>query len=329
MSVAPSAPTSSFSLQPLAPLSVEQEDQIILARITNDERYLRRVIKKFHNYASLAQGSSAESKQDAKEAFIVELSTFRLALKKSAMVCEAEARQVEEYQSEKLRIGRWITFDPHSSSDVCTDDEHGKLRGQIEQLKTSLEHAQMLRRRKMEYDFVTEKINTLPSREELNQCVYALVLVYTLTQYNSRMIQALENDMMAIRSEHDTQNRTIQSQKGALEAIISDLGALRSLGKDTADIPASLLGSPRQTPALDGSGVEDIAETRTTTPAMKTEDSDKEEGEADKVVSQDIEMGEVEEEDKNTKNKKKTREDMEEGEATDASSELSDPPDDD
>ncbi|KAK0206388.1 Tho complex subunit 7-domain-containing protein [Desarmillaria ectypa] len=296
MSVAPSAPTSSFSLQPLAPLSVEQEDQIILARITNDERYLRRVIKKFHNYTSIAQGSSAESKQDAKEAFIVELSTFRLALKKSAMVCEAEARQVEEYQREKLRI----------------DDEHGKLRGQIEQLKTSLEHAQMLRRRKMEYDFVTEKINTLPSREELNQ-----------------MIQALENDMMAIRSEHDTQNRTIQSQKSALDTIISDLGALRSLGKDTADIPASLLGSPRQTPALDGSGIEDVAETRTTTPIMKMEDSEKEEGEADKVVSQDIEMGEVEEEDKNTKNKKKTREDMEEGEATDASSELSDPPDDD
>ncbi|PBK72741.1 uncharacterized protein ARMOST_05146 [Armillaria ostoyae] len=296
MSVAPSAQTSSFSLQPLAPLSVEQEDQIILARITNDERYLRRVIKKFHNYASVAQGSTAESRQDAKEAFIVELSTFRLALKKSAMVCEAEARQVEEYQLEKLRI----------------DDEHGKLRGQIEQLKTSLEHAQMLRRRKIEYDFVTEKINTLPSREELNQ-----------------MIQALENDMMAIRSEHDTQNRTIQSQKTSLDTIISDLGALRSLGKDTADIPASLLASPRQTPALDDSGVEDTAETRITTPTTKTEDGEKEEGEADKATSQDIEMGEVEEEDKSPKNKKKTREDMEEGEATDASSELSDPPDDD
>ncbi|KAK0453466.1 Tho complex subunit 7-domain-containing protein [Armillaria borealis] len=296
MSVAPSAQTSSFSPQPLAPLSVEQEDQIILARITNDERYLRRVIKKFHNYASVAQGSTAESRQDAKEAFIVELSTFRLALKKSAMVCEAEARQVEEYQLEKLRI----------------DDEHGKLRGQIEQLKTSLEHAQMLRRRKMEYDFVTEKINTLPSREELNQ-----------------MIQALENDMMAIRSEHDTQNRTIQSQKTSLDTIISDLGALRSLGKDTADIPASLLASPRLTPTLDGSGVEDTAETHIITPTVKTEDGEKEEGEADKAASQDIEMGEVEEEDKNTKNKKKTREDMEEGEATDASSELSDPPDDD
>lgn len=51
------------------------------------------------------------------------------------------------------------------------DDEHGTLRGQIEQLKTGLEHEQMLRKRKMEYDFVAEKVNTLPTREELEQCV--------------------------------------------------------------------------------------------------------------------------------------------------------------
>jgi hypothetical protein len=49
------------------------------------------------------------------------------------------------------------------------EDDHGKLRGQIEQLKTALEHAQTIRRRKIEYDAVTEKVNTLPSREELEQ----------------------------------------------------------------------------------------------------------------------------------------------------------------
>ena len=47
------------------------------------------------------------------------------------------------------------------------DNEHVTLRAQIEELKTALEHAQMLRRRKMEYDLVAEKVNTLPSREEL------------------------------------------------------------------------------------------------------------------------------------------------------------------
>ena len=52
---------------------------------------------------------------------------------------------------------------------IALEDEHGTLRGQIEQLKTALEHAQLQRRRKIEYDLVAEKVNTLPSREELEQ----------------------------------------------------------------------------------------------------------------------------------------------------------------
>lgn len=51
------------------------------------------------------------------------------------------------------------------------DLEHNTLRGQIEQLKTSLEEAQITRKRKMEYDLIAEKVNTLPSREELEKYV--------------------------------------------------------------------------------------------------------------------------------------------------------------
>lgn len=64
-------------------------------------------------------------------------------------------------------IGRSSDFD--TSYTRMIDDEHGTLRAQIEELKTALEHAQMLRRRKIEYDLVAEKVNTLPSREELEQ----------------------------------------------------------------------------------------------------------------------------------------------------------------
>ncbi len=56
------------------------------------------------------------------------------------------------------------------------------------------------------------------------------------------------------------------------------------------------------------------------------EDGDRTSVGANQNGSDDIEMGEVEED---PKGKKKAREDMEEGEATDASSELSEPPDDD
>jgi THO complex subunit 7 len=93
--------------------------------------------------------------EDAREAFLVDLASFQLLMKKSAMICEAEARQVEEYQRERRRL----------------DNEHETLISQIEELKTALEHAQMLRRRKIEYDLVAEKVNTLPSREELESYV--------------------------------------------------------------------------------------------------------------------------------------------------------------
>ncbi len=68
--------------------------------------------KKFHSYASVAYTPAvplspltSSSVDDAREAFLLELASFQLSLKKSLMVCEAEARQVEEYQRERERIG--------------------------------------------------------------------------------------------------------------------------------------------------------------------------------------------------------------------------------
>ncbi|KAF8974177.1 Tho complex subunit 7-domain-containing protein [Flammula alnicola] len=306
------ASTTNTAAQPIVipPMTTEEEDQVILARITIDERPLRRMIKRFHNYTSLSHTpivplvtggtSTPNSVDDAREGFLVELATFELLMKKSVMICEAEARQVEEYQRERQRL----------------DEEHETLKAQIEELKTALEHAQMLRRRKIEYDAVAEKVNTLPSRDELEST-----------------IRSLENDMAAIRSEHDTQNRTIQGQKSALDGIIAELSALRFLGKenDTASVPQSR----RETPALDSV---DAASAESSLTSINTEEAEEDklmhESVTETALSEgmieednDIEMGEVEEEPKD-KNKKKSREELEEGEATDASSELSEPPDD-
>jgi len=233
----------------------------------------------------------------------VELASFQLLMKKSAMICEAEGRQVEEYQRERRRL----------------DNEHETLISQIEELKIALEHAQMLRRRKIEYDLVAEKVNTLPSREELESTIYAL-----------------ENDMAAIRTEHETQDRTIKGHKSALDGIIADLSSLRFMGKERE---ATLIPESRpDTPYLETLDVASAAESSLT--SINSKSSEGEEGEEDKIIldsipvinengveEDDIEMGEVEEEPKD-KNKKKSREDLEEGEATDASSELSEPPDD-
>ncbi|KAF9045885.1 Tho complex subunit 7-domain-containing protein, partial [Rhodocollybia butyracea] len=267
---------NSTALVTVPPLTPEEEEQIVHARITNEERPLKRVIKRFHQYANVAHTplvppastNGSPAVEDAREAFLVELASFQLLLKKSSMICEAEARQVEEYQREKHRI----------------DLEHNILRGQIEQLKTALEEAQITRRRKMEYDQIAEKVNTLPSREELE-----------------KTIEGLENDMITIRDEHEIQTRTIQAQKMALDGIISDLGSLRFSGGDPT---MSTVPSNRGTPALEASESADDLEliqhtVETDTPSKDEEreegEEDGEEKPTDPEVNGDIEMGEVEE----------------------------------
>ena len=142
--------------------------------------------------------------------------------------------------------------------------------------------------------------------------------------------------MAAIRTEHETQNRTIKGQKSALDGIIADLNSLRFMGKEreTTLIPESR----PETPYMDTFEVASAAESSLTSINSGSSEGGEEGG--DKTIldsdqltieptaeENDIEMGEVEEEQKD-KNKKKSREDLEEGEATDASSELSEPPDD-
>ena len=52
---------------------------------------------------------------------------------------------------------------------AVSENERIRLRDQIEELKHSLEQAQVHRKRKMEYDVIAEKVNSLPSRDELEQ----------------------------------------------------------------------------------------------------------------------------------------------------------------
>ena len=146
--------------------------------------------------------------------------------------------------------------------------------------------------------------------------------------------------MAAIRAEHETQNRTIKGHKSALDGIITDLTSLRFMGKEreTTLIPESRPETPTSDVA---SAVESsLTSINSGSSEIGEETREREEGEGDKFILEsdqltnehtaeenDIEMGEVEEEPKG-KSKKKSREDLEEGEATDASSELSELPDD-
>jgi THO complex subunit 7 len=173
----------------------------------------------------------------------------------------------------------------------------------------------------------------------------------------------LENDMSAIRAEHEAQDRILHQQRSALHNVVAGLTALRLIGKD----PDASDGVDSPMPAADdredGEDAGGVASTlapssllnptarpfvppsRTSTPG----DSQRKPGLSmptplssgtplSRVSSplpppanstskdNDIEMGEVDE--KRGRKKKIREEELEEGEATDGSSELSDPPGD-
>lgn len=193
---------------------------------------------------------------------------------------------------------------------------------------------------------MAEKIHSLPSRDELEQCVTRLGNYPNMTHSNpGREIAALENDMAAIRTENEVQEKTIQGHKGALDGIVAELASLRLLGRDKDTV--SEVPSTRASPAPDGvPGIGTDAHTDASTGAIldtptpsAREDADEEKvlAESDShnavdALNDDIEMGELEEDPKEKEaaaKKKPVAEELEEGETFDGSSELSEPPDDD
>jgi THO complex subunit 7 len=99
-------------------------DTLIHLRILSDERALRKVIKKFHTYVFASESGGVVhgvddgqiSLDEAREGLLAELATFHMTLQKSALVCQAEARQVVQYEKEKERIGEYGTSINHTTS---------------------------------------------------------------------------------------------------------------------------------------------------------------------------------------------------------------------
>ncbi len=149
----------------------------------------------------------------------------------------------------------------------------------------------MERKRKIEYDSFAEKINTLPSRAELERCDLSLLRspfrLYTLP----RSMQLLENDMAAIRADQEAQSRHLQTQRASLVSIISDLGSLRLMTKDTEAEP-SHPGTPDPDAAVTSE-----ADASRSSPVVVAAN-----GESDREEGEEAEEGEAEEVERHREN---------------------------
>ncbi len=98
-----------------------------------------------------------------------------------------------------------------------------------------------------------------------------------------RSIQLLENDMAAIRADQEAQGRHLQVQRASLVSIISDLGSLRLMTKDT-EVEPSHPGTP------DPDAVTSEADVSRSPPAVVAAN-----GESDREEGEEAEEGEAEE----------------------------------
>ncbi|KAG9104278.1 hypothetical protein FRC06_004028 [Ceratobasidium sp. 370] len=318
---------SAEEVPPLPLPTPEQEEAIIHARVHTDDKAIRRLMKRLQSYLalnfayisyqndtdpSLATLVGLTEVDNARDEFLVELASFRLSIQKATLVLGAEARQVQQYNSEIESITR----------------EHDATRLDLDNLRLTLEQEQTFRKRKQEYDVVAEKVNEFPSRAEL-----------------TADITALEDELSTIRAAREDHNENLAARRAVLDTLVNQIQALRLMGKQqdsaesatsasaSASVPPDSAASHALNPAarpfvpLRSAGNTPTPGPGTPLPLSsvtnKTEgDDDIEMGE----VPEEAEAGEVEDVDKwGKRSRSKSRkpdEEMEEGEASDASSEL-------
>ncbi|KAG9093493.1 hypothetical protein FS749_014295 [Ceratobasidium sp. UAMH 11750] len=314
---------SAEEVPPLPLPTPEQEEAIIHARVHTDDRAIRRLMKRLQSYLalhfayisyqndtdpSLATLVGLTEVDNARDEFLVELASFRLSIQKATLVLGAEARQVQQYNSEIENITR----------------EHDATRLDLDNLRLTLEQEQMFRKRKQEYDVVAEKVNDFPSRAEL-----------------TADITALEDELSTIRAAREDHNENLAARRAVLDTLVNQIQALRLMGKqqDSTDPaapasvpPESTTGhglNPAARPFIPLRSVGNTPTPGPGTPLPLSSVTNKTEGDDDiemGEVAEEAEAGEVEDVEKwgkqSRSRSRKPDEEMEEGEASDASSEL-------
>ncbi|KAG8924211.1 hypothetical protein FRC01_011800 [Tulasnella sp. 417] len=327
----------------------DEEDELIISRMANDEKILRRLAKRFRTLSSVANSteqtpsphlssalamSREQQLRELQESFLLDVDAFETMLLKNQQVCLAEDRMVQQYEAENELIA----------------NEHTALEAEITQLKTELVEAQLTRKRRMEYDAVAEQINKFSSRADLEKAV-----------------GVLEEEVAVARTERDKLKEEFISRKLEFDLIVTSLQDIRARGLGKVDAaaqdgaadeegnetkphtstlnpnakpfqptaglltPHSGIPSRPSTPSVPAGGSSHLAvpaylqrsgSSTRSSPVPPTQSTTK--------PDDDIEMGEVAEDAPNASPPKSRRpkEELEEGEASDMSSELSEPPED-
>jgi len=147
----------------LFPLTAEEEDQFMVARIAQeDQATFKRLAKKYQQYLT---EDIVPVPLESRPIYLSELSALRASLEKARIVCEAEKIQAREY----LNLREELLA------------QQGTVKEQLESLREILEMEQEIRAQKVEYDEIAIKVNALPTRIRLVACAVRCIYVKLLS----------------------------------------------------------------------------------------------------------------------------------------------------
>jgi len=179
------------------------DEDVYRARILNDDKVPRRLIKKFHSLANNRPENGDDIELSELEAlhasFITDLTTFYLTLtQKHTHSTANSAIDAQSYLA---------SLETTSQSQLATRDN-------ISALTDTLAQAQRTRANKLEYDSLAAKINELASREKQNETIARL----------GKEIEELGQEATSFRT-------VWQRRKEGFDGIVS---VLEEIGRDVS-----------------------------------------------------------------------------------------------
>ncbi|KAI9360780.1 Tho complex subunit 7-domain-containing protein [Zopfochytrium polystomum] len=176
----------------IIPLS---EDAIHRNRLLVETRHLKKVVQRFRALQDAVMSGQHDKLQSALSQIRIELDVLELNVQKQIHMRDANLRDVEFYQEEKLRISK----------------EMERAGFEIEELKAQLQKEQRIRQERQEYDALAVKINELPSRE--------------ISQRNAAHLQA---DIAHIRAALAHHGQSLDRRRDLLKTVSTSIAGART-----------------------------------------------------------------------------------------------------
>ncbi|KAL2916291.1 hypothetical protein HK105_204047 [Polyrhizophydium stewartii] len=219
-------------------------DEVFHTRILFDSKLRRAAYKRFVALVSTS-ASPQPVRQEALEAFLLELDTLHNFMNRQLMIHETADREAQHFDAERARI----------------EEQIAEARSDIERLKAELAQAQIRKQQKIEYDAVAREILKLPSRDESERAIAETLA--EITQVDKERESILESKAMRIKQ---------------LTSVVASIHELQSSAK-AADVGGEDESEERiereRRPAVDTSDAGGIAENADAADAGETGDGDR------------------------------------------------------